>query len=811
MRSANFYIVVFGLVCLFLSCGNHVVDKVKNQRKSYLDVIPLNNDIIEIDKNFDLGGSTIDISNKTLKITKGGVRNGIIKCNNCVIECENIPGALSGIKLIGKSENLIFNLNWFITDSKLSATNNFEALCNILAIGAKVYLTDFYPIATKNETEGYSAPYDIVIFGSGSEKSGLILKTKHKNVFYNFFQSDRGNSLELQGVSVVAENTYKNDQNFKKNQYFFLGSYYQSQFNPKAKPNVKYINVKNCKIVGAISIVGYGSSSDNQTIQQWSNENYIETINIENNEFQDVTAPFSISNLGYNTINIKGNSIKNLSETFFSAPISGIELEKYFPVLLKKRGDVSFVNNKLENNKVLPIESGRVLTPLVIKGGDGSLLFKDNELKNLLSNSTDAMVNTFYFSCTSYGKVLAENNSFYNVLGRGGINVTSSLVKQRGATTFTLKNNSFIVDKNAFVKIGLLKTINQNLSTLNDTDFACELIQTGDNKGFSKKHIITNNIFKIPYINKSSEIFDIQKMLFTDNTVEIDYYGTYGKEVSTSQNGVMFLARLRVQRDKNINAEDFIFVNNNIIIKESNLKDLGWIYYKEGTQMAVKNNIDQYYNFNSVEVNDRITANNMHIYYSLNDAIQQRYNTKLNGHNNSIGLIHRPAVGHNRQDTKLLDVNLEIDNYLACEDKGIFTLATPSIQRVKINLCNSNYINLMNYSYLSSLYPFKNIDLCKLKLNVEYVSKRNNSTERLSWKLILNNINRQFEISDVDNIQKRISPSSDYGKVNTVFNTNKQSKIHLEIVQGDGAKKDALIRLSGTQGLKDLKIVLTTD
>ena len=447
----NIYLVL--AVCSFLIFGCNKRKKIPSDststtnngiyelRQKISKAKKLNKKLI-IEKKYDLKRSTIDIGDLELVFENNGkIQNGKIRGKNSKLKMEPVQ-YFNNVKLIGSWKIEKGYLEWFIGNDTNNSQSNFKALSNLVDIGAEVLLLKMYPIKTANNKSVFKTNQPIIIRGKDKNRSGLILETKHQNVFYNYFQNDKGNSLSLKNLTLQTRDFLNNIFPNSEADYRFSGMYYSEQFNANAKPNIDYITVENCIINGAIGIAGYGSHSKNQSLNDFKNKNKVKTVLIKNSQFNYCNAAFGFSNMGFDKVEVTGNKVYNFSSSFLSFPASGID-DTYFSPLFKNRKQVIFTNNEFKNDRLIQIPSGRVMTPFVIKGGNGNLLFKDNTVTNLLSDSRNGQVNTFYYKTTELGKAEVRGNTFYNVIGRGSTRYPASLIKQRGVNTLILEDNTF--------------------------------------------------------------------------------------------------------------------------------------------------------------------------------------------------------------------------------------------------------------------------------------------------------------------------------------------------------------------------------
>ena len=207
-----------------------------------------------IEKNYDLGKGTLDIDDLELVFEKEGlIQNGKIRGHNSKLPM--IPAQyFKDVKLIGSWDLEKGYLEWFVGNDIKNSLSNFKALSNLVDIGVEVQLLKMYPIKVANNKSVFKTNQPIKICGKNKDKSGLILETKHQNVFYNYFQNDKGNSLSLKNLTLQTRDFLNNIFPNSEADYRFSGIYFSEQFNANAKPNIDFISVENCIINGAIGI-----------------------------------------------------------------------------------------------------------------------------------------------------------------------------------------------------------------------------------------------------------------------------------------------------------------------------------------------------------------------------------------------------------------------------------------------------------------------------------------------------------------------------------------------------------------------------
>ncbi|MBK8622499.1 MAG: hypothetical protein IPN79_12260 [Saprospiraceae bacterium] len=609
------------------------------------------------------------------------LRNGIIEGENIQIIASDHK-IFDNIILKGHWNSKDVLPEWFLGKNFKNAHQNFEVLKQFVEINASVFLNNILPIAVKHGEECFSGGRNIIIKGKDKKSSGLIFESKHSNLFFSYFRSVQGYNINLENMSLTTRDFIDGKLSDKSAEYFFSGTYYHSQLNPVAKPSLDSIRISNCMISGNISIAVYGAHSDNQTIQEFGSKNKISDLEVKNCHFDNANTPFVFSNMGYKNILIKNNVIKNFSETFLSISESGLN-ETYYEPLRKNKKTIEITNNIFENTRVVFTANDRALTPCVIKGGYGTLLFTGNTLKNLLPSNPYSDVYTLYYTCAHPGKCTFHNNTVTNVLGKGGSNNPASIIKDRGAQNLNMQENTFMVEKDALIKIGVIKSKNDDLSKIDGNTFLCTFMQIGNQTDFTKKMVFKNNTVRAPFINLSTEIYDIADLLFENNILEFEYFGPSGKNISVSRDGVFFLGRKRLDRIHGSAQGNFIMKGNRISIQKTRGNRFFYIQFPDGVQVGTLQNPDINYNYKNVIVQDNFYLNETQLGISLLDGENHQFDIQIDGQNNSIHVDDATGANHLRPNAKSYQSSVRFKKYKNSEGAP-FVLIPGSTQKIII-------------------------------------------------------------------------------------------------------------------------------
>jgi hypothetical protein len=569
--SGIYYIVFFrqrillNLFCLlslfvFLSCHKKV------QRLTDLDTsnntgTNLSDGGIKIINNtvYDLGGKEIEVSGTLVFKGGGKIVNGTIKGNKTKIMAEGKFILFENVKIKGTWDVPEGFLYWF-TDGR-DPIRNFSALCNLIEMGAVCVLDKMYPVSTASKNEYYNTTRAIEIRGMDRQNCGLILKTKH--TFSNaYFRSIKGNDISLKNMTLVTED-YMNKVKPAGYDYYFAWSYYSSA-DRESKPDMNYIKIESCDILGAITF-RYSSSAQNTTPPEMLNTG-IDSIIVTGNRIEDCVSLLELSNGRYDMALVQNNEIKNIYGPVFYFPLGDLT-EPFSPTELSKRRKIfDFRGNHVYNEKPVISTGEGYMSSFVVKGAEINI--ENNIFENLI-NLNDAIETVpFYTSALYQSKI--KNNKVVNCLGRGFLPVvggSNCFLRIRGSRNVYVENNIFELNRKALVALSLLDKESSQLKTVDIKRFRFGLWSANLNaEDFTSKYVFTNNIFKVAVLSDHS-ILSRSQVLCKGNKIFVQYLAKYDdKNWGTS--GDSHDGSLIVIRDKTQNG-NLIFENNEIEINES--------------------------------------------------------------------------------------------------------------------------------------------------------------------------------------------------------------------------------------------------
>jgi hypothetical protein len=769
-------------------------------------------DPILITEVIDLKGESVYLKNKKLKFSNTGlIKNGTIEGENIEILAPDIK-IFEKVKIAGKWNTKNAKLEWFLGNQFRNASNNFEVIKKYVNVNASIYLNALIPVAMSRPSDFCSKGRNVVIKGNDKKKSGLILESKQSNLLFGYFSSSEGYNLSLRNLSLVSKDYLDGKISESSAEYLLTGSYYQGQLNPAAKPSLDSIILDNCLVLGNISVAMYGAHSANQTLTEFGTRNKVSKLIVKKSTFDNSNTAFGFSNMGYDSILIKNNVVKNFSESFVSVPESGLD-EKYYEPLRKIKKYVEFSDNQFENSKVVATADDRTLTPCVIKGGYGTMVFTRNQLKNLLSSNPRSDVNTMYYTCSFPGKCVFSYNTVYNVLGRGGTTNPACVLKDRGASHFVVENNKITIDKEALVKTGVLKNKNEDISKLDGNRFLCTFIQIGNQTDFTKKLVLKGNTFRVPFINMSTEIYDISDLLIENNQIEIDYFGPSGAQISTSRDGAFFLGRQRLDLLPQHTPGQFILNKNKIKINKTGGSTFNYVCFPDGVQAGSIDKPDKNFNYKNVAVKDTIEVNETLVGLSLPDGENHLYEMFLSGNNNAVLMDDATGANHLRPNAKSLQSTITIQKYKSQNNSSLFVLIPGSKQKINIQNHNGDDLNLMSYSYLTSLYNLAKEENLLCYFETEWRTK-NGKTEKTAFYFYLNNTSRYISLEN--NVKKiiDINPAELKQKPEEIYqNSSNSQRASLApkplLYSGDRHLKNAELRLTNCAEVERISITLT--
>lgn len=725
---------------------------------------------LSIEQVYDLNGATVNVKNLNLSFSKNSlIKNGTLQGDQATLKITP-QKYFDNIILTGSWSLEKGYLEWFIGTNNSNAFDNFKALSNLISIGVEVELLKMYSIATNTEEDFFETSQDIKIKGKEKNKSGLILETRHPNSSKGYFRSDGGNNLSLTNLTMQTRDFLNKNYSNKECDYSFVSCAYNSFHHPEAKPDTEYLKIENCIINGAISLVYFASNSMNQSITEFKNGNTVNQIHISDSDFNYCNSPFGFSNVGYDKVVVDKNRIKNFSSSFISFPASGIKNQNYYPILYDQRKRIEITNNFFGNDHVIKVPKGKTMTPTTTKGGNGTFLFANNTLNYLLSDSKEANVNYLYFTCSPIGKAEIYDNNITNVLCKGSAKNSVTLVKERGARNLFMKRNRFEITKQALVDIGVLRSRNQQLKTLTGNDIFLDFMQVGISKGQIKSYTITDNEFIIPYLNKSTDLFDVANFVFRDNIIRIEHFGKSKVASSVSVDGVFFLYRQRFDLEKGKSPGKFISQNNKIYITSVEGKMLNYIFCPQGVQNGTVQNPDRNYNYQTVIFDDKIYSDNLTMGYTLLDGISQNFNSTITGRETAFRIQDVANGNHLRSNAKDLHIDLKVGNYKSNHESFPFTISPNSIQKLSSTNNQSSEINLTKFNNQLAYFNLKKDLPIQIDININYIDK--------SGKKKSNSYNWVFE-----HLYRGVYHKDRKGRIK---NSNLHNELGaIEIIQGD--------------------------
>jgi hypothetical protein len=766
---------------------------------------------ILINQEINLNNKKYSLTNKKLIFKENGeLANGSINCINCEITAPP-KRIFKNVELNGSFNYNYGYLEWFLGNDFTNAFRNFNYLNVLIRNEFTIMLTNLVSIASETNISVANPHKAIKIIGPSNELAGLILETKHRNLFFNYFRSSTGFNLDFYNILITTRDFIKGLKNEKEADYFLTGSYYQEQFNPNAKPNIDSIKIINCKIQGNIALACYGSHSNNQSLEEYQKSNFINSLNVINCEFINCNSPFSFANMGFKNIIIKNNKIYDLSSAFLSIPVSGLN-EKYESSIFEKNGLVIFEDNIFENTKVVSTPDNRTLSPCVIKGGKGSLKFINNTLENLLSSNPKSNVNTFYFTNEDGGFCLFKNNFIKNVIGRGSIEYPACVIKNRWSSNFIMDNNTVIIDRLAMVKLGIIEKEEDDLSKIDANTFYMDFFQNGGSATYNNSFHITNNIFKIPYINKSSEIYRFNDIHFSNNDIEIEHFGVSNINSTVSIDNSLFLARHRLNISAKQQPKNLIFQNNKFRISNIVNNKLWFINAPNGVQVSENNSKDKYFNFESLVFEDSFYLSNTNLIFSLPDAKHQKIKPTITGKSNSFTLDDFTDLNHLRPNAEKLESHIKIENASWLEGQSPAVFIPNSTQKIVVYNHYGEFIPIMSYIYFYTLYNLKNEGEILIEILFNGRDK-SNKIIKVKNSFIVNPSNRRFYFLDDYNEIRQINPSDKSNQIENIktlkyVSFGKQNIFKLSLVNGDRHLSRANLIYTGCSDISNYTILV---
>ncbi len=495
-------------------------------------------------RNFHLQGQTLEVSGRLIFDGTGQITNGTIRGNNAIIEAGSVT-CFDNVILEGTWMNEEISLKWLTSNQ--NALINFKALINIIQLRKVVYLNQMFELATRTNKDYYGGSEDIIIHGTDRATSGLILATKHaKN--YAYFRVRSSININLQNITITT--TDEIESKTPVDEFRFALCWFSS-----VGSAVDYLKMNSCNVGGNIQFV-YGGSPGNISEVDYLKLG-VKSVEIERCTFKNVVSVLNISNIYYDSVHIVKNTLTNIYGPVFFFPLSGLpsgfSQEKHY----NARSYMLIHENHVYNERPLS-ELSYYMSFVVAKGNRFEVI--DNTIENILNLKPSE---TYPFYCSASQYLLVKGNKIRNCgtinSGTGG---RSSLCKLKGSENADILDNEFIFDRQGLVDLGLLKSVNDDLSTVDNSRFQFSFFD-GWNPGIDSVSVfnVEGNLFKAAIISDVSHIFNAQFYL-KDNTFEIGHvrttdpknYGSAGRRFnhtifnfrSPLKNAVMEIERNRI-------------------------------------------------------------------------------------------------------------------------------------------------------------------------------------------------------------------------------------------------------------------------
>lgn len=705
------------------------------------------NDTVFISGVNDLGMKTFRFSDKVL------VFAGDAMLKNGVLDGKNVRIIAPGRKIF---ENIVCTGDWNIRNAKIQwftgtdfsdPVRNFEVLCQYANINAEIFLDVLLPVAAKNNRDYFENARILRIKSHKPENAGLILRTKHENLFFSYFRSSSGLNLLFENISIITSDYLSGIRSEKPSEYFLSGSYYQEQFNPTAKPSIDSIIIRNCIIKGNVTLAVYGSHSKNQSLSEFSGRNKISRLLIENSTFDNVNSAFGFANMGYDSLIVKNNSVRNFSETFLNVSESGLN-DLYYEPLRKNKKYVEISDNIFENDKAVFTPSGRTLSPCIIKGGYGDMNFVRNTLINIISNNPASDVNTMYYTCLEPGRCVFSHNTVTDVIGRGSRDLPASIIKDRGAENLVIENNKITLSREALVKNGVLRSINEDITHLTGDRFLCTFIQIGNQGGLTKSLIVRNNQVRVPFLNMSTEIYNVAHFEFENNRLEIGSFAPSGQQISVSRDHAFFLGRQRLDRIPTRQLGIFSSMNNTLQIGHIPGGVLEYISFPDGVQSGSAGSPDTNPNYSKALIGDTFIIKNTTVQLSMPDATEHNYSLHIEGEKNSVIVNDGTGANHLRPNAQSYQSHFRLSSSASPpKDESPFVLIANSRQILESEKHDGSDINLLSYTYLTSLFNLANEENLICVYDIQWKDKKGQKNN-MSYYFLLNNQERSISLEN---------------------------------------------------------------
>ncbi|MBK8547504.1 MAG: hypothetical protein IPL63_08990 [Saprospiraceae bacterium] len=147
--------------------------------------------------------------------------------------------------------------------------------------------------------------------------------------------------------------------------------------------------------------------------------------------------------------------------------------------------------------------------------------------------------------------------------------------------------------------------------------------------------IFRNNSIKAPFINMSTEIYDIADFIFENNTIELDYFGKSGYNISVSKDDVFFLGRQRLEKLPENRTGNFILSGNKVMVHNCGEKFFIMFIFRMESNVVLIQKKDTYYNYDKVVLKDVLHVNNVNVGFTLPEGKSQFLSPSVFGENNS--------------------------------------------------------------------------------------------------------------------------------------------------------------------------------
>lgn len=757
-----------------------------------------NGEPLVILENIDLENSSISIGPVELVFKGGMIYNGTL-IGHGALHTSELVQCYENVHWEGDWRNRLVYLEWF-TDDFSDAEKNFRLVKEVLKFGRELHLKTKVPIKISNWTRDIGRNRDVYITGDGRDSTGLILESKSPNEYVGYFSHINGSNLNLRNLTIWTRDYLESGRSNAEADYIFCGNYFNIYNNNNAKPTIDSIIIDSCSFYGSVRLAHYGSSSSNKRLAEFRTSNSIDLLRVKNSYFEYCNAPFGFANMGYKYVLISENEFRNFSAAILGFSASGID-EGYYSTLYASRGFIEFSNNLLQNDHLVDVPSGRALTSLIVKGGDGRLEFTNNKLLNLLSDVADGEVFPFYFTCTSKGDIVVRNNIVSDVVCRGSISRPATLVKQRGASRFYLIGNRFTLSENALRLIGVISN-SRSLADLSGNDFYYEFMQVGTSELLTKEYVIRENYFSMPFVNRSSEIMDAASFIFEGNIVNIERFSESGISSIVSADCTLFYARHRLNLDENSNPGRFIS-RNKIVIASTDCENIRLYHFGQGTQIPNGLNEDPFTNYSEVRILDTVYLSGSTVVMDVFDTDFQEVGMLIEGKNVSYGIADRSDGNHRRPSAKKFESSVTMYGFENSINSSPFTITPNSKQILEMYENFSDTINIT--SFRSDLAYYKLRGDLPLQIIVRILNENQDSSESIGFSFVLDDKFRNIHCLDNSGNYLYFNPNIGEGRRFYVASKNGDGR-ELFVLTGEGNDVDCSIGLTGMGDVRSCRI-----